>query len=471
VRVLGIEAYGLIGFFLSLQALFSIFDMGMSATLNRELARHLHSGAESDLQRDLVRTLEWLYWPIGLLIAAGVFAVSGVLAQDWLRPVTLGTDRAAHAIAVLGLTAGLQWPCGFYAGGFRGLERHVALNVLNAIFATLRHVGAAGVLLLVSPTLEAFVWWQALISGLQTVVLAYELWRALPAGTRTPMFRANLLWQLSDFALGVTGIAFLSFVLMQSDRLIMSTVLPLSEFGYYTLAATVAAALSTLVQPFFAALYPRYSGLVATGQNLRLVNLYHTSNQLLAPVVLSAASVVALFSFEVLQLLTGDPKVAAASGPILTILVCGTALNGLMHLPHALQLAHGWTRLALAQNLILVLVVVPATWWLGNRFGGLGAALVWLTLNLVFVVVSVPLMHRRLLRGELGRWYLRAVLPPALAAGIVAGVLRLALPTIPGGIAGIAVLLVVTAITMACAGLASPAARAQAVRALSVFAS
>ena len=39
VKYLGVESYGLIGFFASLQIIFSVLDMGLSATLNREFAR------------------------------------------------------------------------------------------------------------------------------------------------------------------------------------------------------------------------------------------------------------------------------------------------------------------------------------------------------------------------------------------------------------------------------------------------
>jgi hypothetical protein len=43
IALLGIEAYGLIGLYASLQALYYILDAGMSATLNRELARYSHA--------------------------------------------------------------------------------------------------------------------------------------------------------------------------------------------------------------------------------------------------------------------------------------------------------------------------------------------------------------------------------------------------------------------------------------------
>ena len=50
IRVLGIEAYGLIGFFTTLQAVFALLDLGLSTTLNRETAR-LSARADSAQER------------------------------------------------------------------------------------------------------------------------------------------------------------------------------------------------------------------------------------------------------------------------------------------------------------------------------------------------------------------------------------------------------------------------------------
>ncbi len=38
IHYLGVEAYGVIGVFISLQAVLSILDMGLATTLNREMA-------------------------------------------------------------------------------------------------------------------------------------------------------------------------------------------------------------------------------------------------------------------------------------------------------------------------------------------------------------------------------------------------------------------------------------------------
>jgi O-antigen/teichoic acid export membrane protein len=461
IRVLGIEAYGLIGFFLSLQAFFLILDMGLSATVNRELARcaHLGVGAAADKKRDLVRTLEWVYWPTGLLIAIAVCVLSGPIASYWLKPVSMSVEQAAHAIMLMGLAAAMQWPQGFYAGGLRGLERQVALNGLNAFFATLRSVGAVGVILYYSPTLVAFLWWQVIVGALRTLITGGTLWHLLPAGKRTPEFQPCLLLELRTFALGMTGIIAASFVLMQSDRIILSTLLPLNAFGYYTLAATVAAALSNVVQPFFNALYPRFSRLVAEGDKQKLTALYHQSNQLLTVAVASIAAVLIFFAEDVLRLWTHNPQLAVKSGPILSILVAGTALNGLMNLPYALQLAYGWTRLAFYQNLVAIPIVVPAIWWFGRHFGGVGAAACWVVLNLGYVAISIPLMHRKLLRGEISYWYCQDIIPPVLVATVCNCAFRITFPTLPSGAIGIGLLGIICLTTLCATALSAPTTR------------
>ena len=48
VRILGIESYGIIGFFATLQAWFILLDLGLTPALSREMSRYL-GGAYSCL--------------------------------------------------------------------------------------------------------------------------------------------------------------------------------------------------------------------------------------------------------------------------------------------------------------------------------------------------------------------------------------------------------------------------------------
>lgn len=358
----------------------------------------------------------------------------------WKRP---------HALFLLGLATALQWPVSFYTGGLAGLQRQILLNVLAAVYSTIRSAGALCVLWLVAPTIEAFLWWQVGVSAAQGLTFAFAAWLALPRGSRAPLFRLHQLKQVGGFAVGITGVTILSFLLTQTDRIVLSKILTLDDFGVYAFAASVAFSLLRLVQPIVTAAYPRYSQLVAAADTGSLIDFYHRTNQTMSATVLPVAVVVAVFAKDLLALWTGDAALSAASAPILALLVMGSSLNGLMNLPYTLQLAYGWTRLALWINVVSVGLVVPGIWILGGQFGGVGAASVWLALNLGYVTIGIPLMHRRLLRGEMLRWYTVDILPPLAASMLVGLVWRIAIPMIPDGVTGWALILAVMMTTLA----------------------
>ena len=109
---------------------------------------------------------------------------------------------------------------------------------------------------------------------------------------------------------------------------------------------------------------------------------------------------------------SGNADLSKHTAPILSALVLGTFLNGLMWMPYQLQLAYGWTGLALRVNIVAVIVLIPAIFWVVPRFGAVGAARIWVALNATYIVVAVQLMHRRLIPAEKWRWYFADLLLP-----------------------------------------------------------
>src|SRR5246500_5984874 len=89
LRFLGVEAYGLIGFYLMLQAILQVLDLGLSPTMNREMARYSVQPEKADEARDLVRTLEAGYWLIGLVLGVALLAAAPWIAAPWIKSAAL----------------------------------------------------------------------------------------------------------------------------------------------------------------------------------------------------------------------------------------------------------------------------------------------------------------------------------------------------------------------------------------------
>lgn len=440
INLLGVKVYGLLGVLMSMTALLSLLDMGITATLSRELSK---SSAEDSGRepRNLVRTFEIVYWAIGILIGVAVAALAPLLAKYWINSNGVTVDGVEHTLRIMGISIALQWPGSLYAGGLMGLQRQVELNIVRSVMVAVQHVGATIVLLFVARSMVAFFLWQAFVGLVSTASFAVCLWKALPPSMTEATFDRRLLFEGRAFALGVSGITIATIILTQVDKVILSKMLTLEMFGYYMLAYNVANALHNLVTPISGALLPKFTQLVAIGDRDKLALLYHQGCQLLSVLVLPVSTTLALFPKEVLSLWLGDANTPQHTYQILSLLMIGTALNALMTLPYTLQLAHGWTKLAFYKNVVAAILLVPLMIWLVHMYQGVGAAWAWIILNLGYLLSEVPIMHKRLLQTEMGPWYKRDIIQPILIVMTIGLLSRIVMPVDPSKFVMLSVIL------------------------------
>jgi O-antigen/teichoic acid export membrane protein len=456
VRFMGIEAYALVAILTTLQAAFTLLDLGLSTATNRELARLSVREDHSGEARDLVRTTEMVYWLMAVAIGVIVVALAPLLAHRWVHAERLPVGTVQQAFVIMGIILAFQFPFALYSGGLIGLQRQVVLNAITIGAATLRGVGSIALLWLVSPTVQTFFVWQLIATMAQTGVTAWFLWRSLPDAAARPRFRRAIIRRLWRFAAGLMAISFFALLLTQGDKIVLSRLLALEKFGYYTLAAVVASSLYLVVTPIFTAIFPRFTQLVATGDDAALRTLYHQSCQLVSVLLLPVALVIAFFAREILQVWTRNPAVVENAHRIVSLLVIGTALNGLMNVPYALQLANGWTRLALSQNVIAVALLMPLLIWAANRYGGVGAASIWIAVNAGYVVIGIQVMHTRLLRDEKRAWYARDIGLPLTGSLVVVLAGRALFPTDAPALVTLGALALVSAAALAAACILTP---------------
>ncbi len=416
IQYLGIEAYGLIGLFAVLQAWLSLLDMGMTPTLSREMARFTGGAHSAQSIRDLLRSIELIAGGIALLIALGIWAASGWLASDWLRAEKLPTAVVAQAFAIMGMVTALRFVEGVYRSSIVGLQRQVLYNAVNSALATLRGLGAVGILMWVSPTIKVFFIWQGLISILTLGVLASVTYRALPKAERGGRFSMPALRGIWRFAGGMMGVTLLSLLLTQTDKIVLSKLLSLEEYGYYALAALVAGGLSILAGPINQAWYPRLNELKARNNNVEFARVYHQGAQIISVVVGGIAIVLIFYSEMVINIWTQNISIARKISYLTSILILGNLLNSIMTMPFYAQLANKWTSLINMINLISVLLFVPAIIWGVSRFGIEGAAWIWVCLNGMYILVGIHFMHRKILVKEKMKWYLNDVFLPLMAS-------------------------------------------------------
>ena len=459
LHFLGVESYALISFYVMLITSVQIFDLGLAQTLNRELARLSVNPQDAAEMRDLVRTMEIVYWGVVAAVCAALALLMPLIAHHVMNPNQIDPDSLRRVLYMMVIVIMLNWPANLYFSGLMGLQKQVLVNKLRILLSTVTSLGALLVLWLVSPTILMFFSWQIIAGMLGLVVMAAALRTGLPAASGHAKFRPELLSRTWRFAAGVSGLTISALVLTQLDKWILINLLSLEVFGYFSLAIAVANALNLLVTPVFSAIYPRLTVLIAEGKHAVLEEVYHISTQVVAVTVVPAALFLSFYSHEVLLLWTRNEKVASHSGPILSVYVIGTALNGLMHIPYARELARGSTRIFFIFNLAAIAIIGPTVWYFAPQIGALISAIAWVTLNAAYFVIAIPLIHARMDRREQIRWYLRDIIAPAIAAIFVLGAGRLLLPEGLHPIGLLATLAVILVLAVVAAGLAAPELR------------
>jgi O-antigen/teichoic acid export membrane protein len=469
IKYLGVEAYGLIGIFALLQAWLTLVDVGLRPTLTREMARFAAGSTDLETIRDLLRSIETVGVAIAAAVALGIAAASHWLATAWVSASDLPPQVIANAIAVMGVVAALRFLEDLYVSGIYGLQRQVLPNVVTVVAATIRGLGGVGVLAWVSPTVVAFFLWQMLLSIVTLLVFARILHRALPVPRRAARFSISALASIRKFAAGMIWITVLSLLLTQVDKILLTHLLALKYFSYYELAGTVAGTLNSLTGPIATAFYPRFTELVTRGDEEALRLAYHKGAQLVAVVVGTAAIVLIAFGDRLMFLWTGNMELTSHVVPLLPVLTLGTLLNGLMWIPYQLQLAYGWTSLAIRVNTVAVAVLVPAIIVVVPRYGGLGAAWVWVLLNTGYLIFVIYFMHLRVLRSEKWSWYRHDTAVPLAAAAAVAVSCRWLAPTEGGRLPESIILFLISCAALCAAVISAPLIRSEAARYLKMW--
>ena len=458
LHVLGAEAYGLVGFYSTLLGVMAFADMGFSATLNREMARLSASANAAQERCDLLRTYELSYLVICCVIAVALWLGAPLITEHWLQASTLRSDDITLAIRLMGVAIAFQLPSGLYIGGLMGLQQQVRANFLQIAWSAYRGFGTLLVLWLFSPTIVTFAVWQLVANAIYCLTVRHGLWHALRTdGVRgVGFFRKQVFHNTWRYASGMAGMALLSILLTQIDKLTVSKMLSLEMLGFYTLAGTLASVPLILASPIASAIFPRFTELVARNEPEQLIALYHRTCQFVAIVTVPGCLVVALFSQDVIYLWTGSAASAQAAALAASLLLGGQVLQALTVVPYYLALAHGNIRLNLQVGMVSVVVVTPMMIYLVLHHGLAGAGLSWLIMNLCTMPPYMYFLHRNFLPGQFGRWFRESLALPVLASLPCLMLGYWCLSTIDGRWLRLLLIAVTAVLSIGCSALCAP---------------
>lgn len=424
---IGVEGFGFIGLMATLQIWFFLLDFGRVAFLTRKSAKSLNSfGNIIDLRRDLRQSEKWI-GAAGFLGAGTLFLISDYLSINWLKTDQISPARTSECIKIIGALIAIRLFGELHRGVLLGQGRIIWLAGFNALTMTLRNLAVIPLIWWFgaeNPEL-IFLKFQLLISIGECMALVAvsnsQLRSVNPSATRfTPLISEK------RFAWEMWLAAILWVLVSQLDKILLSKILTLAQFGVFSLVLVLASSVSLIAMPFSTLVPVRLTALGGVKSEEGLL-FYFTASRWASISVSTISIVLAMYSYEILLLWTGSPNLAREGEGILFYYALGNAIMTISAFPYYIQFSHGKLDLHLKGSLIFTIALIPILFFSTAAWGMNGAGIAWLTINLIYALLWTPIIHRRQGRKLHYTWLIVEVLPPilgAMAGALLAGLIE-----------------------------------------------
>lgn len=390
LSLLGPEQFGLISLAITLQTLLGLLDAGISQALVREFAIRLENGKQGLKQCALLLGgFEKIYWLFTLALGGII-----LLSANWLEEYWFHSDNSDHinTLAIYGSVAMFmaQFPGAIYRSLFNGSLHHITLNKILATSIFFRHLGCILLLSIWSSPL-IFFGWHTLVILVETIIRFKFAWHILLPEKFTFTWDVNEVRKVWVSTLQLSLSVILGSLVIQFDKIILSHLVSVTDFGYYIIAATIATGLLQVIYPLIQTVLPIAARLVDTPAKLK--KLY---SNLLFSITIAIISVGIIFMGYGQKLLIywlGSEASAHKVYLLLQILLIGTGLNALYNIGYINWLIKKKTKKILQTNLLSLFATLICTPILINTYGVSGAAFGWILISIIGFLLSIEWIY------------------------------------------------------------------------------
>lgn len=421
LQFLGEESYGLLGFFMTLQAWLILFDIGVTPALSREAANARTGYNQLGHFYNLLRSVETLFIVLSLLtFSIGLIFVEWI-HYSWLNIQSLPAEYVELALSLMFFVISLQWFITLYRSVLNGLELQVWLNKLTVFTSTIRYPLSLCLMYFFDYGLLSFVFVQLLCSFFELFCIAFKVseYKSQNIPEHKSVFDKMALRSIAPFALKIGLSTGVWLFVSQFDRLILSNVLPIGEYGYFTLLMIVVSGITRLTSPVSIALLPRFSTLVAENNLVGFVNLYRKSTRLMVAFITFIVLFLVFWQNQILILWTRSSDLVVWSENVLTPYLLGTGIMGVLAFQYYLQYAFGNLKYHVYLNISLFFLCVPGVILTANFYGAVGTGYFWLLVQLLLFLLWPFIIHEKFIKGLHFKWFFLDVIPLTILISMV----------------------------------------------------
>lgn len=417
INYMGAEAYGLVGFFILAQVWLNILDVGISPTLGRQLA--YARGQENGILnfQKLLKSFELFFIVLAILNFTIIFFSSTWISNSWIISNNISVNTISYCIVLMGIIISLRWFQTMYKSGLNGFEDQVWLNKFNVISSTFKYIVALSIIIFVSTDIEDFFTYQLIVSIFECLFLVARFYKLLNIkNTKISLFDFDVqsVKSVLPFSFAIAYTTILWTFLMQLDKLLLSGILSLENFGYLSIITLISNGLIALSSPVFLAMVPRMTKQYAEKKNKEMILMYKDMTQFVTCLIIPISFVICIYSKEVIYLLTGDITSALWGENILPWFILGYGIYVLGTFQYYLQNIFGDLKLYTKALTISSIMYIPTVYFITIKYEALGASISWFIFTLLWFFVVTNIVHNKFLKEFHNSWMIKDILPIAI---------------------------------------------------------
>lgn len=374
IRFLGVTEWGIVAACASVQVFANFVDAGFSQIVPRWVAREAGQGL---MLFKYLRLFQKIYLILGLFIFFLLQLSANYLAHKWYQVEADDAAELELALRIISFQFLFQFVNNLYIGFWHGMQKQVLANVRTCFFGTLKHAVTLFALKEILPVSWVYASVFSFVALIEVVINRITLRRMLGAkqvGELPQILIAPFLREVSVLSGGIM----VGLLVSQLDRIVLSRILPLEQFGIYTVTATLALAFLQLQAPFTRAYFPI---LVRELHVIGRVSGKHIKHLVLGTLMVATLPTLlaSLFSAPLLQVWLHESSIVEIAQRPLQLLLIAVAINTLYGCIYQLIVASGQSHLVFNFNVTALLVAIVIVFVSGYRSGSILGGIIWLS--------------------------------------------------------------------------------------------
>ena len=404
VKIIGVENYSLIGFFIVLQSFIGLFDFGLTPSLIRKISFYKTKSIND------FRTAEVIFIFFSILSLFFIFIIS----ENYFFEFFNNDNKTNRKLLLLAfcLSLSLKFQENIYKAPFFGYQKIEEYNYFLVIYNILRVSITIFLINTFNQKLLVFFVTFSSLSAIYILLLKIFINKKFFFKKKINfVFNRKIMIETNAFSTFIFLNSLVTVIITQLDKILLANNVSKQDFSYFIISNNLAYYILIAVTPITVTLFPKFSQLFQEKKFSELKKIFINSSEVVGLFIIPG-SIILYLSSEIFLKIFFEEAVYKNLIQIFKFLVIGYALNAISLLTYNLHACSGKIKMYTIFNLIYVIVYVPILIIFLPIYGYKLLLLSWFILNFLYVfLISIFFFNNKFNKIRI-EWYISTLFKP-----------------------------------------------------------